>query len=141
MRKEVLSAVQLDQLRIVQVAQVHEMEARNALLEGVALLDGNPTERNSGSNGIRAQLQALAHHEQLLRTGIIEEELIMQAELRFIEAELEDVLSEVDAERQIGEFCAHALADQDQMPPLADLSMINDAAKRVLMEVCRSMSL
>ena len=156
----------LDQERLVQVAQLQEMEAGNDLFGDVlddlelrradrrhaseGALTGVDGDLGDGSalaehrDAVSAQLRQLMKHEQYLRTGLQEEKLQLQAELAGLEqVDLEPLLHELAAERSIGEATRQALSGEDVAEPFGALTseaaVLHHGAKKVLMAVAQEL--
>ena len=95
---------ELNALRVVNAAQVRELERGNAQLEALAaeLGRGGGGDRDGGERAARrwvGQLQTMAEGERERRTGLAEEQRILRAELGRVNDEIQTVMAETEMER------------------------------------------
>ena len=96
---------ELNALRVVNAAQVRELERGNAQLEALAAelgRGGGGDGRDGGERAARrwvGQLQTMAEGERERRTGLAEEQRILRAELGRVNDEIQSVMAETEMER------------------------------------------
>ena len=97
---------ELNALRVVNAAQVRELERGNAQLEALAAElgrgGGGGDGRDGGERAARrwvGQLQTMAEGERERRTGLAEEQRILRAELGRVNDEIQSVMAETEMER------------------------------------------
>ena len=96
---------ELNALRVVNAAQVRELERGNAQLEALAAelgRGGGGDGRDGGERAARrwvGQLQTMAEGERERRTGLAEEQRILRAELGRVNDEIQTVMAETEMER------------------------------------------